>query len=284
MVAKVRIVTDSACDIDPGILEARGIRVVPLTVHFGPESFKDGYEMRGKAFYDKLRTSEHHPRTSQPSPGDFQKVFEELTSDGSPVVAILLSSALSGTWQAASIAASALEGRKIAVVDSKAASIGYGLMALEAQDMAERGASFDEVRDAALKMASSHATIFSVDTLDYLLKNGRIGRAQHFVGSLLNMKPVLTLDKDGYVAAVERVRGSSRVIPRMVELLGERLPFGSRVLLGISHADSPEAARTLKEMVLPKYDVARYEETEIGSIIGTHTGPGTLAVIAIPAP
>ncbi|MBE3518993.1 MAG: DegV family protein [Firmicutes bacterium] len=281
---RVKIVTDSACDIDPKILEEKGIGVVPLTVHFGPESYKDGYEMRGRAFYDKLRTSEYHPRTSQPSPGDFQKVFEELTADGSPVVAILLSSALSGTYQAATIAAQALEGRQIAVVDSKAASIGYGLIALEAQAMAEKGASFEEVRDAALKMASTHATIFSVDTLDYLLKNGRIGRAQHFVGSLLNMKPILTLDRDGYVAAVERVRGSSKVIPRMVELVGERVPFGSRVLVGICHADALDRAQALKEMVVPKYDVARYEETEIGSIIGTHTGPGTLAVIVIPVP
>lgn len=280
----VRIVTDSACDIDPKALESRGITVVPLTVHFGPESYKDGYEMRGKVFYDKLRTSEHHPRTSQPSPGDFQQAFEELTSDGSSVVAILLSSALSGTWQAATIAAGALEGRQIAVVDSKAASIGYGLMVLEAQDMAKRGASFEQVRDAVQKMASTHATMFSVDTLDYLLRNGRIGRAQHFVGSLLNMKPVLTLDKEGYVAAVERVRGSSKVIPRMVELVGERIPFGSRVLLGVSHADAPDSARALKDMIVPRYEVARYEETEIGSIIGTHTGPGTLAVIAIPAP
>lgn len=282
--ARVRIVTDSACDIDPKILEAKGISVVPLTVHFGPESYRDGYEMRGRAFYDKLRTSEHHPRTSQPSPGDFQKAFEELTADGSAVVAILLSSPLSGTYQAATIAAQALEGRQIAVVDSRAASIGYGLMVVEAQDMAERGASFEQVRDAAFKMASTHATIFSVDTLDYLLKNGRIGRAQHFVGSLLNMKPILTLDKEGYVSAVERVRGSSKVIPRMVELVGERVPFGSRVLLGVSHADAPDRAKVLKDMVVPKYDVARYEETEIGSIIGTHTGPGTLAVIAIPVP
>jgi len=282
--ARVKIVTDSACDIDPKVLEARGISVVPLTVHFGPESYRDGYEMRGKAFYDKLRTSEHHPRTSQPSPGDFQKVFEELTADGSPVVAILLSSALSGTYQAATIAAQSLGDRQIAVVDSRAASIGYGLMVVEARDMVERGDSFEQIRDAALKMASTHATIFSVETLDYLLKNGRIGRAQHFVGSLLNMKPILTLDREGYVAAVERVRGSSRVIPRMVELVGERISPGSRVLLGVSHADAPEGAKILKEMIMPRYDVARYEETEIGSIIGTHTGPGTLAVIAIPVP
>lgn len=281
--AKVKVVTDSAQDFEPAFLEGMGVTVVPLTVHFGDESYKDGYEMRGKAFYEKLRTSPYHARTSQPSPGAFQEVFDRLTKDGSKVVAITLSSALSGTYQAAVLAKEALPDRHIAVLDSKAASGGYGMMVILAAEMANAGKSFNEIVGAVKDMINSLVTIFSVDTLDYLARNGRIGKAQHFLGTLLNMKPILSLDKEGYVTAVERVRGKARVIPRMVEICQERLEPKSKIIACISHADAPLEAQKLKEMVTRAFSVERLFETEIGSIIGTHTGPGTLAVCIIPS-
>ncbi|MGI6620340.1 MAG: DegV family protein [Bacillota bacterium] len=281
--AQVKIVTDSAQDFEPKFLESLGITVVPLNVHFGDETYKDGYELRGKAFYEKLESSSHIARTSQPSPWDFQQVFEKLTEDGSPVLTITLSSALSGTYQSALIARQALPDRRIEVIDSRSASGMYGMMAILAREMAAEGKSLDEIAASVSRMRDSSVTVFCVDTLDYLARNGRIGRAAHFLGTLLNMKPVLSLDKEGYVTATERVRGKDKVIPRMVEIAKERLAGEAEVCLCISHASAPKEAALLKERAQAAFSVTRYFETEIGAIIGTHTGPGTLALLAIPA-
>lgn len=280
--ARIKIVTDSAQDFEPAYLESLGITVVPLTVHFGDVAYKDGFEMRGRKFYDLLRTSPHHPTTSQPSPGDFQKVFQELASDGSGVIAITLSSALSGTYQSAVLARENLPGCAIEVIDSKAASAGYGIMALLAREMAEQGRPFEEVVQAVRGMVENLVTLFSVDTLDYLARNGRIGRASHFLGTLLNMKPILGLDKDGYVTAVERVRGARRVIPRLVEIAVAKIPKGSPVILGLSHAEAEAEKEQLKNEIMSTFNVKRVFETEIGSIIGSHTGPGVLALFLLP--
>ncbi len=280
--SKVRIVTDSAQDFAPEVLLAKNIRVVPLTVHFGEESYKDGFEMRGKKFYDMLGSSPHHPHTSQPSPGEFQKVFEELTSEGDKVVAITLSAGLSGTYQAACLARNALPDRDIAVIDSRQGSGGYGLMALLAGEMADGGASFEDVVFAVQGMVDRMATFFCVDTLDYLVKNGRIGRAQHLMGTMLNMKPILTLDKEGYVTAADRVRGRTRVMERMLQLAQERIPGGSSVVAAIMNAQAPEEAAKLKRAVEDVYTVSRVFEGEIGSVIGSHVGAGTIAVFLLP--
>jgi len=279
---QVRIVTDSACDIDPHYLKSIGVSVVPLTVRFGEETYLDNYEMRGKVFYDKLRNSQVLPRTSAPSVGQFYKVFDELTADGSGVVAILLSEVLSGTYQAAQMAASMLSDRQIAVINSKTASVGYGLIVLEANDLARQGASFEEVRATAQSMVDRLVTMYAVDTLDYLYKNGRIGRAKHFWGSMLNLKCILVLDEEGYVAGLDRVRGRSKIIPRLIELAGERIPYGSKVKLGMCHADVPGEGAKLVAAAKQKWDVVRTVETEIGAVIGIHNGPGTLALILLP--
>jgi DegV family protein with EDD domain len=278
----VKVVTDSAQDFAPEFMEKRGITVVPLTVYFGEESFKDGYEMRGKAFYDKLRSSPYLPRTSQPSPAAFQEVFESLTGDGSAVVAVVLSSGVSGTYQSAVIARDALPGRKIMVVDTKQGSCGEGLLAMLAAEMAEAGETAEKIAESVGAMAARMVTLFSVDTLEYLAKNGRIGRAQHFLGSLLNMKPILGLDKDGYVSAVERVRGKRKVIPRLVEIAEERIPAKRAMAATICSAEAPEEAQKLKEALLASFTVGRLFESEIGAVIGSHVGPGTMALQILP--
>jgi DegV family protein with EDD domain len=279
---KVKILTDTAQDFRPEFLESKGISVVPLTVFFGEESFLDGYEIGGKAFYDKLRTSPHHPHTSQPSPEAFRARFEELTADGSHVIAILLSQVLSGTFQSAVLAKDMLPDRSITVVNSRLASCAYGALAVMAAEMAEEGASSEAITEFLEKMASKCVTVFSVDTLDYLAKNGRIGKAQHFLGGLLNMKPLLSLDKDGYVTAIERVRGKSKVMPRVMEIVAEKVPSRKASVVTISHSDAPEEAQKMKESVLSLLKVGRVYEAEIGSVIGTHVGPGCICVQVFP--
>ncbi|HON87550.1 MAG: DegV family protein [Firmicutes bacterium] len=279
--ATVKIVTDSAQDFEPSLLEKMGITVVPLTVHFGEESYRDGYEIRGKEFYERLTSSSVIARTSQPSPWEFQEVFQRLTEDGSSVVAILLSSALSGTYQSAVMAKEALPDRQIEVIDSKSASGMYGMMAILAQEMAGKGSTFDEIVAAVKRMIQAGITVFSVDTLDYLARNGRIGKAQHLLGSMLNMKPILSLDDEGYVVAKERIRGRNKVIPRMVDIVLEHLGE-EELYVCVSDANSPTEAAKLKEQAQERLNIRRLFETEIGAIIGTHTGPGTLALLAIP--
>jgi DegV family protein with EDD domain len=281
--ARVRIVTDSAQDLSPVFLKSRGISVVPLTVHFGQKEFKDRFELSNEEFYSMLKNSSHHPRTSQPSPMAFQELFEELTSDGSSVLAITLSSSLSGTYQSALLAREALPDRSIKVLDSKLASAGYGMIAVLTAEMAEKGEDLESLVTWAESAAKNTFVVFSVDTLDYLAKNGRIGRAQHLLGSLLNMKPILTLDKEGSVSALDRVRGKGKVIPRMVELALDKLGNGTSIYAAIAHAEAPDQAELLKTHLNASFDVKRCFVTDIGSVVGTHTGPGTLAFFLMPA-
>ncbi len=280
---KVKIVTDSTQDFSPDYMEKHGVSIVPLTVHFGDEQFLDGIELRAGAFYEKLRTSPHHPRTSQPSPAAFQNVFSELTEDGSEVVAITLSSNLSGTFQSATIAKEELPHRKIHLIDSKQASAGHGLMALIASQMAQENCSAREIMEEMNRLIDNMVTLFCVDTLDYLARNGRIGKAQHVLGSMLKLKPILGLDKEGCVVSVDRVRGKGKVIPRILEILEEKIPQNTAIYAAITHAEAPEEAKELKEAVGSVYTYEKYFETEIGAIIGTHTGPGTTALFAAPA-
>jgi DegV family protein with EDD domain len=277
----VKIVTDSACDIEPKKLSQLGVRVVPLSLRIQEETYDDG-KIRGKVFWRKLAENNVTCSSSQATTVKFQTVFDELTADGSSVVAILLSAALSGTYQAAVLAASNLSDRKICVVDSKAASIGYGLMVLKACDLAASGASFDEVRDAVFAMVDRLFTVFSVDSLDYLYSNGRIGRAQHFLGGALGVKPILGIDKDGYVCGLTRVRGKRKVIPTLIELAAEKVPSGSRVNLGVAHGDDPEAADELFAAAKKEWNVIGSVRAEIGGVIGMHAGPGALGLLLLP--
>ncbi len=278
----VKIVTDSAGDFSPEFMKQRGIQVIPLTVHFGAQTYRDWYEIRGRQFYDKLTSGGVLPRTSQPSPAAFQQAFEELSADGSAVVCVTLSSGVSGTYQSAAIAKDALPKRNITVVDTKQASCGEGILAIFAQEMAQAGDTPEKIATTIKALGQKMVTLFSVDTLEYLAKNGRIGRAAHFMGTLLNMKPVLGLDKEGYVAAVERVRGKGKVIPSLIELAQERAGSRKAAVVGISHANCPEDARALKEAIGSAFTVKRYLESEIGAVIGSHVGPGTMALFVLP--
>lgn len=278
----VKIVTDSAGDFAPEFLEGKGITVVPLTVHFGTETFRDWYDLRGKQFYDRMRSSDILPRTSQPSPAAFQEAFSEGTADGSRVICITLSSGVSGTYQSALIAKNMLAGKPITVIDSKLASCGFGMLSLLAQEMASNGAGAEEIASEVTAKARKTVSVFSVDTLDYLAKNGRIGRAAHFMGTLLNMKPILGLDAEGYVTALERVRGSSKVIPTLVEQALERAGSNKAAALAVCHADCPDVGRELLKAATAAFDAKQVYESELGPIIGSHVGPGTVALFIQP--
>lgn len=276
---RIAIVTDSTADLPPALVQELNIAVVPLEVHFGPEIYKDWVELTPQAFFEKLATSRVLPRTSQPSPADFERVYRRLLEEYSTIISIHLSSQLSGTYQSAVLAQAALPGADIVVVDSKAASMGVGLVVLEAAQMVRQGLGRAAVLQRVQEVIGKLHTVLTVDTLDYLHRNGRIGRAQHLVGTLLNVKPILQVDRDGFVAPLDRVRGRQQVIPRMVELAKERVGPGTAVKMAVVHANAPERAEELARAAGSVFEVKSLYVTELGPVIGAHVGPGTLGLV-----
>ncbi len=274
----VRIVTDSTADLSEEHVKDCGLTVIPLNVHFGDETYKDGVDLTPEQFMVKLKSTPAIPRTSQPSAGEFLEIYRRLAADGDEVVSIHISGRLSGTIASADAARGMAEG-SVTVVDSLSASQGLAMCAMVAGRAAQAGRSKDDILALVQRLIPETYIIFSVDTLEYLQKNGRIGRAQALLGSLLNVKPILILDKDGVVAPYDKVRGKSRVIPRLVSAVKERIPAGSKVRIAAIHAQAEDAAQALLEETGKHYQVQEKWVAPIGPVIGCHTGPGAIGVI-----
>jgi DegV family protein with EDD domain len=283
--AKIRVVTDSTADIPQSVRERLGIEMVPLKVHFGNEVFLDAVTIQSAEFYKKLMQSEALPTTSQPSPADFLEVYKKVLGEDpeTEIISVHLSAALSGTYQSAVMAQSMLDNpERVTVVDSKSASYGFGMYAVEAAKAAREGKSKEECLELIQKLQRETKLYFLVGTLEYLQKGGRIGKASALVGSLLNIKPILTIDADGEVASVEKVRGQKKAMKRIVELLAEDFA-GTEVNICIAHADCLELGQELGALVQEHFQVKETEYTSVGPVIGTHAGPGTVAVFMRPA-
>jgi DegV family protein with EDD domain len=275
----VRIVTDSTADLPAEIVTRYGITVVPLQVLFGAESFRDGVDIHPELFYRKLREAKELPTTSQPSPTEFAAVYRELARDGSPVVSLHLSLELSGTYQSARIGAAGVDGADITVIDTRSASIGLGLIVLEAAKAAQAGKSKEEIIFLLERLIAGSHLLLVVDTLEYLQKGGRIGKAQALLGSLLSIKPILIL-RDGVVTPLEKVRGQAKALTRLAELAAAEVSPDDRVIVSVAHAAAPEAAEALKTKIKPLFpNLAAIFTNEVGPVIGTHVGPGTLGII-----
>jgi len=281
--ASVALVTDSTADIPRELRERLGIVMVPLKVNFGSDSYLDNIDLEPADFYRKLTHSSQLPTTSQPSPADFFDVFKRLADEGRSVVSLHLSGALSGTYQSAMIAKSMLEDEgNITVIDSRSASYGYGMIVAHAAEMAARGESVEAITEHIQRMRRDLRLYFVVDTLEYLQKGGRIGKAAAVVGSLLNIKPILTIDDEGGITPVDKVRGQRRALSRITELL-EHDVGQKPVHLGIALTPGfDEQAKEMAAMLRGKLNVASYSESEIGPVVGTHAGPGTVGVFVIP--
>lgn len=279
--AKVKIVTDSTADLPKGLAEQLEITVVPLKVHFGEEVYLDWVDLSPETFYDKLKSSEILPRTSQPSPSDFEAIFKDLSQDGSSIISIHISSHMSGTYQSAIIAKSMLENVDVEVVDSKNTSMAMGIVVLEAARAAKAGKSKEEILAQVYNDINKVRVYFGVETLEYLQRNGRIGKAAALLGGLLNVKPLLTL-QDGIIVPKEKVRGWSKMTERLVSLFREDYGNNVKGKMVVMHADSLEEAQQLKEKLEKEYGISDILLTSLGSVVGTHTGPGVLAVTLLP--
>lgn len=268
----VRIVTDSTADLTKEQQQAAGITVVPLNVHFGDRVFRDHVDLTADEFFRRLKTSAQLPRTSQPSVGVFEEAYRTLQQSGDEIVSVHLSSKVSGTYNSALMAAKAVDEHAIEVVDSLSTSMALGFMALEGARLARAGRDRATIAERMRALVPKARVICVVDTLTYLERGGRIGKARALLGSLLNVKPILQL-KDGEVVPVGRARGRPQALNKLVELL-ERDGHVSQ--LAIMHGAAQADAEQLRERVAASYPGLDILLTEIGAVLGTHTGPGVI--------
>jgi DegV family protein with EDD domain len=268
------IVLDSTADFPEASERFANWRVVPLYVLFGGESYRDYVELAPEEFYARLRTSEHLPTTSQPTPGDFLATYEELAAYDR-IFSLHISSALSGTYQSAGTAAAEIGGDKVRTVDSHSASAAIAMLGLAIQQRLERGTTDDEIEALIARYREQAHLIFTVDTLEFLRRGGRIGRASAWAGQLLHVKPILTIERE--VVPLKRVRGNQKAMQEFVSAFTSTTDDTPTLKVGIAHADAPERARALEKMVHAERPRAEIEiVTTLGAVVGTHAGPGTV--------
>lgn len=278
------IVTESTADIPAALVDQYQIHLIPLRLFFGEESFADGVDIRPSEFYAKLAAADQLPTTSQPSPADYAAAYEKLLQDhpDSEIMSIHLSSGLSGTYQSATIGRSMLDDpEKVTVVDSKSASYGYGLAVVRAAKLAQQGLSIPAIQTEIEKLLSSRELYFLVDDLEYLRKGGRIGRASAVLGTLLNVKPILSIDENGVIYSVDKVRGQKKAMARIVEMMRQNLT-ARKINLAMGHTANQASCEPLVQMMREHYEIGEIVYSEVGPVIGTHTGAGTIAIYAWP--
>jgi len=274
--ANTAVVLDSTADFPEAPTRFENFRVVPLYVRFGDESFKDGVEIGPELFYERLRTAAELPTTSQPTPGDFHTVYEELVASYDRVLSLQISSTLSGTFASAQAAAELAGGDRVRVIDTRTVSASVALLALGVQRRLERGTTDEEIDAFVARYGDEHQLLFTVSTLDYLAKGGRIGRAAALAGNLLNVKPILTI-RDGEVVPLKRVRGNAKAFAEFRAIFESTSTDSPSLRVGIAHAAAPERLAALRELVERVRPHARIEiATTLGAVVGTHAGPGTV--------
>jgi DegV family protein with EDD domain len=274
----VRIVTDSAADIPPELAASNAITVVPLEIRFGDETFISGVDLSADAFWEKLKTSSEPPATAAPSAGDFQQAFEKLIADGATgIVSLHLSSKLSATYQSAVVAAGAISGTPVEVVDTLAVSAGCGLLAIAAAERAKAGATVQELV-AELEVMKGRIRLYgAIDTLEFLRRGGRIGGAQALLGTMLKVKPIISLD-DGVVEPVARVRTRSKAIEQLAEFVAKE--SGNIERLALLNSDAADVDKLI-ELVGASHPVTSGDVWRFGPVVGTHGGPGLLGLAFI---
>ncbi|MGE5579401.1 MAG: DegV family protein [Bacillota bacterium] len=277
----IAIVTDSTCDIPHQEAEKAGITIVPLSVIHGDKSYLDGVDLTPATFYPLLKSSSVLPTTSQPSPAQFQKAYEKVLESASEIVSIHISSELSATSSSARMAAEAVGDERIHVIDSGFVSYALGMQVLEAARLAKEGLSAPQIIDRLGRIRSKMELVFSLDTLQYLQKGGRIGLASAFLGTVLGIKPVLRIE-GGHLVPAGKARGTKGALTSIVDLLVRR--YGKeRVTAAVGHAAAPENAAMLGDMILARLNVEGPVRTfEIGPVVGTHSGPGAAGIVVLP--
>ena len=275
--AKIAIITDSTAYLKKDYVKKHNIRVIPLNLHWDGENFKDGIDISPDEFYDRLKASSTLPTTSQPTYGDFQVIFKEYASDYDGIVVALMSSGISGTVDSALIAQKTFKDIPVEVIDTKTTAGGQALIVKAIAAAVESGKSVGETAALARAIVAQICTYFVVDTLKYLHKGGRIGGASRYFGTALNIKPILYLNEEGEIDALEKVRTKKKAVNRLLELAVEK-GAGKKCYVGIYHAQALKEAEAMRDEIqqlLDCYEVGIYK---ISPVIGTHVGPGALGI------
>jgi DegV family protein with EDD domain len=272
----VRIVTDSTCDLPKEIVEEYDIQVVPLTVKLGNKSFRDYYDLSPLQFYEMLKTTNDFPTTSQPSVDEFLQTYKKFGNQDD-IISIHISLDMSKTAQSASVALQQLPDYKIHIIDSRTVCLGLGLIVLESAKAVKEGADAKEVIQLIDELKSKIKVYFSVETLEYLQKGGRIGKAQGFLGTMLKIKPLLAV-VDGFVTPVERIRGAGKLINRMVEIVKDDAGQNKKIKASFVRGESEEQLSELTSQLNDAVEVEELFRSYVGTVITSHAGPTAFAV------
>ncbi|MYL30567.1 DegV family EDD domain-containing protein [Halobacillus halophilus] len=276
----VQIICDSASDLSRATVEKYDITSLPLKVIMKDEEYVDGETITPKDVYDRMREGDA-PKTAQVSAQTFRETFTDLAEKNKPFIYFSFSSELSGTYQTAKMVEQEIKEdypeATFEVVDTKAASLGCGLIVLRAAEMARQGADFETVLKTGLYHAEHMEHIFTVDDLEYLQRGGRVSRTAAFVGGLLKIKPLLHME-GGKLIPLEKIRGSKKVLKRMLEVMEERGHDLQNQRVAISHGDDLDRAEQLAEMIKDQFGTSEIHIDYVGATIGAHSGPGTIAL------
>ena len=275
--SKVAIVTDSTGYIPNDLIAQYEIPIAPLVVIWGDETLRDDIDIKPVEFYNRLKTAKVMPSTSQPPVPEFTEIFEKLHGDGYQILAILISNLLSGTIASAEQAKKNLPDADIEIFDSQSTAMAMGFQVLAAARAAADGATLAECLATAEKMRTNSGVLFAVDTLEFLHRGGRIGGASRYLGTALQLKPLLTLE-GGKIEALERVRTKKKAQARLSDIVVERLAGKPNIRLATLHANAADDANALLEKTGARLDVVEKVYSEVSPVIGTHVGPGTVGL------
>jgi len=275
--SKVAIVTDSTAYIPKDLVEKYQITVAPQVLIWGDKTYRDGVDIQPEEFYTKIKKATVMPTTSQVTIASFHQIFSQLLEDDRQVLAILISQGVSGTIDSALQARDMLPGSPIEIVDSRGTAMALGFQVLSAARLLESGASMAEAKALAEKSTQHIGVVFAVDTMEFLHRGGRIGSGTRFLGSALNIKPILEL-RDGVVQAVDRVRTRGKSLQRVVEIVEQRIAGRTPVRLATLHANAPEDAQELLKLAQERIEAVETVFSEVSPVVGNHAGPGTVGL------
>lgn len=276
----IHILADSGCDLPLSYFEKNGATFIPLAVNLEGKEYADGLDIQGTTVYQAMRQGAS-PKTSQVSPERFQKVFTELAQNKQPAVYVTFSSNLSGTYQTALMIKEQVKEEypdlDLEIIDSKCASLGYGLVVKRAVELANSGASKEEIINGVNFHCQHMEHLFTVEKLEYLARGGRISKTSAVVGGLLNIRPLLDVE-DGKLIPLEKLRGKKKLVKRTLELMRERGVDLDKQTIGISHGDDIESANEWKDAIAQEFGTTSFDIEMVGAVIGAHSGPGTIAI------
>ena len=275
--AKIAIITDSTAYLEKEYVKKHKIRVIPLNLHWDGDTFKDGVDISPDEFYDRLKASSTLPTTSQPTYGDFQVIFKEYAPDYDGIIVALISSGISGTVDSALMAQKSFKDIPVEVIDTKTTAGGLAVIVKAIAAAAESGKSVSEAADMGREIVDQICTYFMVDTLKYLHKGGRIGGASRYFGTALNIKPILYLNEEGKIDALEKVLTKKKAVSRLLELAVEKAA-GKKCYVGIYHAQALKEAEVMRDEIQQMIACNEVGIYKISPVIGTHVGPGALGI------